>query len=128
MFLTVPEAQAPADIRVVKGGSTTLAAGTKVTISLPADDSPRARYSFVPGDKGNPLAPARLALVGAARAPFVNTSVRFLNGFDCLYDADGGLVGLRWTGHAPPAVGQVSSQVAGQVGDEAAASPMAPPN
>jgi hypothetical protein len=34
--------------------------------------------------------------------------VSFLNGFDYLYDADGGFVGLRWTGHAPPEFGKVA--------------------
>jgi hypothetical protein len=41
------------------------------------------------------------------RPPFVNTSVNFLNGFDYLYDADGGFVGFRWTGHAAPTIGKV---------------------
>jgi hypothetical protein len=42
------------------------------------------------------------------RPPFVNTSVHFLNGFDYLYDADGGFVGFRWSGHAAPAIGKVT--------------------
>ncbi len=41
------------------------------------------------------------------RPPFVNTSVHFLNGFDYLYDADGGFVGFRWTGDATPTIGKV---------------------
>ena len=48
-----------------------------------------------------------LTLVSRTRAPFVNTSLHFLNGFDYLYDADGGLVGFRWAGHASQALRRV---------------------
>jgi hypothetical protein len=106
MYLTVPESQASADTRTIEGGRPTLVAGTKLTISIPADESPQDFYTFTVGDDLNPLAPAYLNLVDRARAPFVNTSVRFLNGFDYLYDADGGFVGLRWTGHASQAIGK----------------------
>jgi hypothetical protein len=108
MYLTVPESQAPADIRTVRGLGPTLVAGTKLTISIPAEGSPQALYTFAVGDDLNPLAPGRLNLVERSRPPFVNTSVRFLNGFDFLYDADGGFVGLRWTGHASPIFGKVA--------------------
>ena len=107
MYLTVPDSQAPPDIRTAKGRASTLVAGTKVTISVPAEDSPQMLYSFTIGDDRNPLAPAALDLVGPTRAPFVNTSLGFLNGFDYLYDGDGGFVGFRWTGHAPWAFGKV---------------------
>jgi hypothetical protein len=107
MYLSVPDDQAAADIRTRDGGSPTLRAGTQVTIAVPAAEKATAGYTFKLGDDGNPLAPAHLVLVGRARAPFVNTSVRFLNGFDYLYDADGGYVGLRWTGRAAPAIGKV---------------------
>jgi len=100
MYLTVPETQAPADIRTINDVGPTLVPGTKLTISIPAQDSPQALYSFAVGDDLNPLAPRKLNLVDRSRPPFVNTSVSFLNGFDYLYDADGGFVGLRWTGHA----------------------------
>jgi hypothetical protein len=46
------------------------------------------------------------------RPPFVNTSVHFLNGFDYLYDADGGFVGFRWNGHATPTIGKVAPSTA----------------
>jgi hypothetical protein len=46
-------------------------------------------------------------MVSRTRAPFVNTSLHFLNGFDYLYDADGGFVGFRWTGHASRGLGKV---------------------
>jgi hypothetical protein len=108
MYLTVPDNQAPADIRTVDGVGPTLVPGTKLTISIPAEQAPQALYSFAVGDGLNPLAPRKLNLVERSRPPFVNTSVSFLNGFDYLYDADGGFVGLRWTGHAPPALGKVA--------------------
>jgi len=108
MYLTVPESQAPGDIRTVNSVGPTLAAGTKLTISIPAERSPQVRYTFTIGDDLNPLAPRRLNLVDGSRPPFVNTSVRFLNGFDYLYDADGGFVGLRWTGHASAIFGKVT--------------------
>ena len=107
MYLTVPASEAEPGIRTIRGGAATLAAGMKLKISIPGEESPQAFYIFTVGDQSNPLAPARLDLVDRARAPFVNTSVRFLNGFDYLYDADGGFVGLRWTGHASPALGKV---------------------
>jgi hypothetical protein len=107
MYLTVPESQASADIVTVRGRATTLVDGTNLMISIPAEDSPRALYTFTVGDDANPLAPANLNLVSRNRAPFVNTSLHFLNGFDYLYDADGGFVGFRWTGRASPAIGKV---------------------
>jgi hypothetical protein len=108
MYLTVPQSQAPADTRTVNGLEPTLVTGTKLTISIPAEESAQALYSFTVGDDLNPLAPRKLNLVDRSRPPFVNTSVSFLNGFDYLYDADGGFVGLRWSGHVPPAFGKVA--------------------
>ena len=47
----------------------------------------------------NPLAPARVTLVGRGDRPtFVNTGVHLFNGFDYLFDADKGIVGYRWNG------------------------------
>jgi len=107
MYLTVPESQAPAELRTFNNVGPTLVAGTKLTISIPAADSPQALYTFAVGDEANPLAPRKLNLVGGSRPPFVNTSLRFLNGFDYLYDAEGGFVGLRWTGRLPQSLGSV---------------------
>ena len=107
MYLTVPESQAPAELRAFNDVGPTLVAGTKLTISIPAEDSPQALYTFTVGDDLNPLAPRKLNLVGGNRPPFVNTSLRFLNGFDYLYDAEGGFVGLRWTGRVPQSFGSV---------------------
>jgi hypothetical protein len=109
MYLTVPESQASAELRTFNDVGPTLVAGTKLTISIPAEDSPQALYTFTVGDDLNPLAPRKLNLVDRASTPFVNTSVRFLNGFDYLYDAEGGFVGLRWTGRLPQSFGSVVS-------------------
>ena len=46
------------------------------------------------------------ALQAVVSAPFVNTGLKFLNGFDYLFDADGGFVGFRWTDHASQAFGK----------------------
>ena len=66
-----------------------------------------AGYGFAVGGSGNQLAPDFLVLNTVRPQPFVNTSVRFLNGFDYLYDADGGFVGYRWTGRVSQALGKV---------------------
>ena len=51
------------------------------------------------GDAANPLTPGRVVLLERGDQPtFVNTSLRLLNGFDYLFDADNGIVGYRWTG------------------------------
>jgi hypothetical protein len=89
-----------------------LVAGTKIAISVPTEASAQALYTFTLGAGGNPLAPDGLHLVSLVRPPFVNTSVHFLNGFDYLYDADGGFVGFRWTGHAAPTIGKVMPSAA----------------
>jgi hypothetical protein len=107
MYLTVPESQAPADTVTGTGRAMTLVKGATLMISIPNGDTPQALYTFTVGDDANPLAPSHLDLVSRTRAPFVNTSLRFLNGFDYLYDADGGLVGFRWTGRASQAFGKV---------------------
>jgi hypothetical protein len=68
MYLTVPESHTGADIRIRKGRAATLVDGTKFMISIPAEHSPQALYTFSLGDKINPLAPAHLNLVDRARA------------------------------------------------------------
>lgn len=109
MFLTVPEQQAADALRRGRNRSLTLAAGTRIAISAGTADAPPATYSFAVGDRGNPLTPARLTFIRRDQAPFVNTGVHFLNGFDYLFDAKDGRAGFRWTGHAPAYTGQVSA-------------------
>lgn len=84
MFMTVPPAQA-------QGAQGTLPEGTRVSIRAGDLDL----YGFTVGD-GSPLAPDAIHLrVSDVAKPFVNTSFHLLNGFDVLYDADGGYVGFR---------------------------------
>ena len=100
MFLSLPAS----DEQTSAGSSGTdrgLPPGAKVTISLaPEAAAPSAAsYSFRVGDVSNPLAPARVTLVGRGDRPtFVNTGVHLLNGFDYLFDADKGIVGYRSNG------------------------------
>jgi hypothetical protein len=115
MFLTLPPDQqqgivltgAPRPDRRIVGP------GTKVTISLVADASARGAvsdYTFAVGDTTNPLTPGRVVLLERGDQPtFVNTSLRLLNGFDYLFDADNGIVGYRWTGRVAGAGAPVSS-------------------
>ncbi len=88
MYITLPPSQAA-------GNSGSLSPGTEVSIRVGADGNAFDLYRFVIGD-GSPLAPDGNHLrVSDERRPFVNTSYHLLNGFDMLYDADGGYVGFR---------------------------------
>src|SRR5262249_16304382 len=109
MYLTVPESQAPAELRTFNDVGPTLVAGTKLTISIPAEDSPQALYTFTVGAPLNPPPPTHPNPLARHPPPFLNPSLRFLNGFDYLYDAEGGFVGLRWTGRLPQSFGRVVS-------------------
>jgi hypothetical protein len=55
---------------------------------------PVATYGFTIGQHVSPMAPGDVVATLNPR-PFVNTTVRFLNGFDYLYDATSGAVGYR---------------------------------
>jgi hypothetical protein len=110
MFLTVPEDQAARALRRGPNRSITLAAGSKVAIAAGAADAPQVSYTFAVGDRRNPLAPDRITFIRrSGGAAFVNTGVHFLNGFDYLFDDDGGRVGFRWTGHVPDPLGGVAA-------------------
>ncbi|MBS7540446.1 hypothetical protein KHC27_16055 [Ancylobacter lacus] len=102
MFLTLPAAQAGA---VLDGeGRPVLPAGTEVAVRVaPARSAAGAPaggsggfdlYSFAVGG-ASPLAPEAVHLRVAADRVFVNTSFHLLNGFDVLYDAEGGYAGFR---------------------------------
>ncbi|HZO45455.1 MAG TPA: hypothetical protein VFB68_06150 [Xanthobacteraceae bacterium] len=102
MFLTVPEDQAAGALRRGPNRSITLAAGSKVAITAGATDAPQASYTFAVGDRRNPMAPDRITFIRrSGGAAFVNTGVHFLNGFDYLFDNDGGRVGFRRIGGGP---------------------------
>ena len=88
MFMTVPAVQAA-------GAEGTLPPGTQVAISIGAEGGAFPLYSFSAGD-GGPMTPAAIHLRVADKAPpFVNTSYHLLNGFDVLFDGEGGYVGFR---------------------------------
>lgn len=84
-FMTLPERQSPQG---------ELQAGDQVAVTVPRSPSPLSLYSFNVGD-GGPLTPDKVHLRLSPDRTFLNTSFHFLNGFDFLYDADGGYVGFR---------------------------------
>ncbi len=86
MFLTVPPSQAP---------SAPLPDGTAVAIAVGTEAANTPLYSFTTGDRSSPLAPSTVHLAVSDKRVFVNTSFHLLNGFDMLYDADGGYAGFR---------------------------------
>lgn len=95
MYLTLPPAQT--DGLAVPGlrGGRVVADGASLAIA-PGEGQPAPSYGFTVGDRSNPVTPQRVILVGRGdRPPFVNTTVRALNAFDYLFDADAGVVGFR---------------------------------
>ena len=87
MFITLPPSQ-------TQGQTGALAPGTEVSISVGGQEDGFALYRFtVDGD--SLLAPAATHLRISDNRTFVNTSFHLLNGFDMLYDADGGYAGFR---------------------------------
>lgn len=95
MYLSVPSPYLPPG--ALAPARTALRPGTAVRIDLADTAAPKASYTLTAGDTSSPLAPDRIVLVPRGAA-FVNTGVRFLNGFDVLFDADQGLVGYRRRG------------------------------
>ena len=87
MFITLPETQAC-------GASGTLPDGTTVSIRAGTQANEQELYRFTVGDP-SPLAPSAIHLRVSPDRAFVNTSVHLLNGYDVLYDADGGYAGFR---------------------------------
>jgi hypothetical protein len=87
MFMTVPSSQA-GDARWE------LPPGTQVAISVGNGERSTPLYSFEVGGSSL-LAPSATHLNVSDARVFVNTSYHLLNGFDVLYDADGGYVGFR---------------------------------
>jgi len=92
MYLTVPPPFLPTTA-LTEGGQY-LRPGVALRFDLPDATAPEASYTLKAGDPTAPLAPVGIVL-GTHRGAFVNTTVRFLNGFDYLYDADRGQVGYR---------------------------------
>jgi len=95
MFISVPGAQS-AGLLVHNGrGSPVLADGTRIAL-LPAPGAAAPDVSFTIGDDADPMAPSEaLVVYRPGRPAFINTTVRFLNRYDYLFDADAGRVGLK---------------------------------
>jgi hypothetical protein len=96
MFVTLP-GDAAGD--AVADGGTALLPGTRLSLSFPESSAPgastAAAYDVVVGDQNAPMAPDKVFLNTTRPAPFVNTGLHVLEGFDLLYDAEGGYYGFR---------------------------------
>jgi hypothetical protein len=91
MYLSVPfvplSAADPADALSPRPG-------TRLAISLPAPGHAAASYAITVGGPPSALDPDKVILV-PHRSTFVNTTLRFLNGFDYLFNDSLGVVGFR---------------------------------
>jgi hypothetical protein len=79
--------------------------GTKVQVSISSLANPVASLNYTVGtgdgsQSGNPVSPLAVS-VEYNNAPFLNTSVRFLQAFNYFYDAANGFIGLKATGNTP---------------------------
>ena len=79
--------------------------GTSVRVSFPALRGQIAGLNYTVGagngpQSGNPVSPLGVS-VDRNGAPFLNTTVRFLQAFDYMYDAANGFTGLRTSGNTP---------------------------
>jgi len=82
--------------------------GSRITLFMPEQRNPQpAYYGFTVGSRGNPMHPERVEVVHD-RGVFVNTGRMFLEGFDYLYDAAGGYVGIGWNGRLSSGHGGVT--------------------
>ena len=91
MFLTLPPGQVADRTQTDAAGHTALLPGTRLSFRF----GDAAGYAISSGDPDTPLAPERIVLNTTRPLPFVNTGLRLLNGFDVLYDADGGHYAFR---------------------------------
>ncbi len=90
MFVTLPPAQA-GDV------AKTFPDGTEISIKLGTANATADLYGFTTGTESD-VTPYKIYLHVSSERVFVNTSVRLLNRFDILYDADGGYFGVRTRG------------------------------
>ncbi len=79
--------------------------GTTVRISFSNQINPVASLNYTVGANngsqiGNPVSPYAVS-VEQNSAPFLNTTVRFLQAFNYIYDAANGFIGLKTTGNTP---------------------------
>jgi hypothetical protein len=79
--------------------------GTSVQVSFSNINIPVAAWKYTVGanngsQSGNPVSPFAVS-VEQNNAPFLNTTVRFLQAFNYIYDAANGFIGLKTTGNTP---------------------------
>ncbi|GGF65399.1 hypothetical protein GCM10007301_26430 [Azorhizobium oxalatiphilum] len=85
-------------IGLPKGSTIVSSDGTVVTLSI---EGGIATYSFTLGDTSNPQAPTKVDIYHQPdSSSFVNSSVHTYAGYNVLYDADGGFVGLSLNSYA----------------------------
>ncbi|WP_424753477.1 hypothetical protein [Methylobacterium sp.] len=95
MYLTLPTGAVDGAVTSDDDGRSQFLPGTRLGFTFPGRGSePAAAYDIVIGDESR-LSPGKVTLNTRRPEPFVNTGLRFLNGFDVLYDADGGYFGFR---------------------------------
>lgn len=95
MYLTLPPPQLEGQTTQAPDGKPALPQGARLKVDL-LGEGKGPSYAFAVGDAGDSVAPARVILVPRSGGEtFVNTSVRLLNRFDYLFDADGGYAGFR---------------------------------
>ncbi|SHG25187.1 outer membrane autotransporter barrel domain-containing protein [Kaistia soli DSM 19436] len=83
-------------------------AGTVITISLAGGS---ATYSFVVGDTANPQTPGTVT-IGPPAAAFVNSGLHTYAGFNVLFDADGGFLGVAANGFSGATNASVTQLIA----------------
>lgn len=93
MFLTLPPEAEQGSVEL-DGNERELADGTKLAVSFGEAGSGLGYAFSVNGDAASE--PEKILVMNGENRPvFVNTSVRALNAFDYLFDAEGGYVGFR---------------------------------
>ncbi len=93
----------------VPNGSAALTDNTAVTISLAGGS---ASYTFLSGDLSNPQTP--YPIDASDSGTFVNSSLHTYAGFNVLFDADGGFIGIAANGYSPQTNVTVAPLIAAQ--------------
>ncbi len=98
MYLT----PAPGVVYAKGTGANALPPSSNIQIAIPGMDSAFGMsYDFTTGSLTNPMAPLSYVVTsktGTADTAFVNTGRDVIQGYNYLYDADGGYVGFSWNG------------------------------
>ena len=98
MYLT----PAPGVVYARGTGANALPANSNIQIAIPGMDTAFGMsYDFTTGSLTNPMAPLSYFVTsktGTVDTAFVNTGRDVIQGYNYLYDADGGYVGFSWNG------------------------------